>query len=33
VSTGRKDAQVLAGMIDALAAWFDGAIAPFVKDS
>jgi hypothetical protein len=29
----RKDAQVLADMIDALAAWFDDAIAPFVKDS
>ena len=31
--TGRKHAQVLADMIDALAAWFDEAIAPFLKDS
>jgi uncharacterized protein len=31
--TGRKDAQVLADMIDALGAWFDEAIAPFVEDS
>jgi uncharacterized protein len=31
--TGRKDAQVFADMIDALAGWFDEAIAPFVKDS
>jgi predicted alpha/beta-hydrolase family hydrolase len=30
--TGRKDAQVLADMIDALAAWFDETIAPFVKN-
>jgi uncharacterized protein len=31
--TGRKDAQVLADMTDALGAWFDEAIALFVKDS
>jgi uncharacterized protein len=28
VRTGRKDAQVLAEMIDAFAAWLEGAIAP-----
>jgi uncharacterized protein len=31
--TGRKDAQVIEDLIDAFAAWFDGAIAPFVKRS
>jgi uncharacterized protein len=30
--TGRKDAQVLADIIDALVAWFDEAVAPFVKN-
>lgn len=31
--TGRKDAQVLGDMISAFAAWFEDAIAPFVKKS
>jgi dienelactone hydrolase len=30
--TGRKDAQVLADMIDAFSAWFDEAIARLVKE-
>jgi hypothetical protein len=31
--TGRKDAQVVGDLIDAFAAWVDGATAPFVKKS
>jgi uncharacterized protein len=31
--SGRKDAQVLADIIDAIVAWFDETVAPFVKDS
>jgi predicted alpha/beta-hydrolase family hydrolase len=30
--TGRKDAHVLADMIDAISAWFDETIAPLVKE-
>jgi hypothetical protein len=31
--TGRKDAQVLGDVIDALTAWLDGVIAPLGKKS